>query len=209
MFKLSIDLNLICVSLFVLVCAILLLFVLLDVNYFLRVGFTILKGRYFEKPVKIDGTSEIFDICTTNDLDLFLNYMSNSRYVRAADFGRFHFLDRTGLLKVITKAKAHIMQGACNVRFRRPIPLTSTYKLTTKIVYWDEKSIFFEQQFITSDGFIRAVIISQNKLINLSVPETMAKLMDKDESYRPDIPEEVKLWVSSITASSNRLRKTD
>ncbi|XP_023012106.1 protein THEM6 [Leptinotarsa decemlineata] len=192
------------------VTGIALLYIFFDVNYFLRCLFTIGWGRLFQKNKKPDETTEVYGICTSQDLDIMFKHMNNARYVRELDFARFHFYDRTGLYQEIKKNKAHVLQTASNVRYRRTIPLFNTYKITTKIVSWDEKTLFLEQQFITThDGFIRAVVLSKQTTLNFNVAEIMAKLTGKDVSYRPTPPEELQDWLSSMEKSSNRMRKRD
>ncbi|KAG5888390.1 hypothetical protein JTB14_035696 [Gonioctena quinquepunctata] len=194
----------------VLMTAITLLYVFFDVNYFLRVAFTIAWGKLFQKKKKLDETTEVYGICTTQDLDIMFRHMNNARYVRELDFARFHFYERTRLYEEIKKNKAHVLQTASNIRYRRTIPLFNTYKITTKIVFWDEKTMYIEQQFVTlHDGFIRALILSKQTTISLDVPQVMAKLTGKDVSYRPTPPAELQDWLASIEKSSNRLRKRD
>lgn len=188
---------------------ILLAFIFWDVHYFLRVAFTITWGRLFQKQFPVLDTSSITSIVTTNDLDIMFKHMNNARFVRELDFARFYFYDRSGLYKAITSMKGHVLQTACNIRYRRTIPLFSLYKITTKVIYWDDKTLYLEQQFITNDGFIRAIVHSQQKTIGINVPEIMAKLMGKDLSYRPEILPELQQWLESIETSSNRLRKKD
>ncbi|XP_018572437.1 protein THEM6-like [Anoplophora glabripennis] len=199
---------LLCYSVFATVVA--LLYILFDVNYFLRIIFTIVLGKLFDKKKKVDESTEIYGVCTSQDLDIFFKHMNNARYVRDLDFARFHFYERTGLYDEITKAKGHVLQTASNIRYRRTIPLFNTYKVTTKIVYWEEKTLYIEQQFITlSDGFIRAIVLSKQGTIGLNVPEIMAKLTGKHISYRPTPPDELQDWLNSMEKSSARLRKKD
>lgn len=78
------------------------------------------------------------------------------------------------------------------------------------MIYWDEKSIYLEQQFVTaSDNFVRAVCLSKQTIIGLNVEQLMAKLMNKDPSYRPEIHDDLRLWMQSMEASSAKLRKKD
>ncbi|KAF7275117.1 hypothetical protein GWI33_012168 [Rhynchophorus ferrugineus] len=136
--------------------------------------------------------------------------MNNARYVRDLDFARFHFYERTGLYDEITKAKGHILQTASNIRYRRTMTLLQAYKITTKIITWDEKTLYIEQQFVTlRDGFVRAVVLSKQTTIGLNVPEIIAKLTGKDVSYRPTPPPELEDWLSSMEKSSERLRKKE
>lgn len=61
--------------------------------------------------------------------------MNNARYVREMDFARFHYYDKTGIYETITKMKGNALQGACNIRYRRTIPIFSFYKVTTKVCF--------------------------------------------------------------------------
>lgn len=79
-----------------------------------------------------------------------------------------------------------------------------------QIVYWDEKTMYLEQQFISlSDGFIRAVVLSKQNVIGLNFCEVVSKMLDKDQSYRPQILPELELWLTSMEKSSERLKKKD
>ncbi|CAH0560742.1 unnamed protein product [Brassicogethes aeneus] len=193
-----------------LVTILLILYVLFDVNYFIRIAFTIGYGKLFEKKKRVDDTTVVYGLVTTQDVDIFFKHMNNARYVRDLDFARFHFYERTGIYDEIKKSNGHVLQTASNIRYRRTIPIFQPYKITTKIMYWDEKTLFIEQQFITlSDGFIRAIVHSKQGTIGLNVSEIMAKLTGKDVSYRPTPPAELQDWLTSIEKSSQRLRKKD
>ncbi|KAK9876579.1 hypothetical protein WA026_013959 [Henosepilachna vigintioctopunctata] len=196
-----------CWSVFISIVA--LLYIFFDVNYFLRVAVTVLWGRLFHKKKNVEDTTEIYGLVTTADIDIFFKHMNNARYVRELDFARFHFYDRTGLYEEITRAKGHVLQTASNVRYRRTIPIFTPYKITTKIVAWDERTLYIEQRFVTFDGFIRAIVLSKQGTIGLDVPTIMAKLTKKDVSYRPIPPPELEDWLKSIEKSSERLKKKD
>ncbi|XP_045479531.1 protein THEM6 [Harmonia axyridis] len=193
----------------VIITTIALAYIFFDVNYFIRLGATILWGRLFQKRRNVEDTTEILGIATTTDVDIFFQHMNNARYVRELDFARFHFYDRTGLYDEIKRSKAHILQTASNIRYRRTIPTFTPYRITTQIIAWEEKAMFIEQRFVTFDGFIRAIVLSRQGTIGLNVPEVMAKLTGKDVSYRPVPPPELEDWLKSIEKSSKRLKKKD
>ncbi|KAL1506291.1 hypothetical protein ABEB36_005683 [Hypothenemus hampei] len=194
----------------VVVTILLLLYILFDVNYFLRILFTIGCGRLCTKKKNVNEQTEIYGFCTTQDLDIMFKHMNNARYVRELDFARFHFYDRTGIYEEIMKIKGHVLQTASNVRYRRTIPIFTAYKINTKIVTWDDATLFIEQQFVTlNDNFVRAIILSKQTTIGVNVPELMAKLSGKDISYRPTPPPELQDWLQSIEKSSARLRKKE
>lgn len=78
-----------------------------------------------------------------------------------------------------------------------------------QIVYWDQKTIFIEQQFVgLRDNFIHAVVLSRQSTIGLNVPEIMSKLSEQPITYRPEMPEELYDWLNSIEKSSAKIKKT-
>ncbi|XP_013177699.1 PREDICTED: protein THEM6-like [Papilio xuthus] len=193
-------------------CAILVLvalaYILWDVNYFLRIAFTILTGRLFQKKCGINDTTTIYGFCTTQDVDIFLKHMNNARYVRELDFARFHFYDRTGIYDNIKAANGHALQGASSIRYRRTIPIFSFYKVETKLVYWEDKTLFIEQKFITTnDGFVRAIVLSRQNLLDVDAERLFKGIPGADS--KPECPEEIRHWLQSIEISSARLRKKD
>ncbi|XP_065336505.1 protein THEM6 [Cloeon dipterum] len=178
------------------------LFIFLDANYFIRIAFTILFGRVFQTKKKPTDQTAIYGFCTTQDVDIFVRHMNNARYVREMDFARFHFYDRTGLYESIVENKGNALQGACNIRYRRTIPIFTPYKVVTKLAGWDEKSIYLEQHFVTlSDGFIRAVALSKQNIVGVNVNQML-----KDYP-KPQQTLDLTQWLQSIETSSERLRK--
>ncbi|XP_034824476.2 protein THEM6-like [Maniola hyperantus] len=145
--------------------------------------------------------------CTTQDVDLLFDHLNNARYVREADFARVHFYVRTRLFKYIKAIGGHVLQGATSIRYRRTIPIFTAYKIETKLAYWDDKSLFIEQKFVTFDGFVRAIILSRQNLVNVDV-ETLLKNIPGVE-IKPDCSQEIKYWLQAIEASSMRLRNKD
>ncbi|CAH0728770.1 unnamed protein product, partial [Brenthis ino] len=185
-----------------------LLYIFWDVNYFLRVAFTIGIGRLFQKKSGIKDPTTIYGFCTTQDVDIFLRHMNNARYVRELDFARFHFYDRTGIYQNIKAVDGHVLQGASSIRYRRTIPIFSAYKVETKLVYWEDKTLYIEQKFITlNDGFVRAVILSRQNLINADASALLSNIPGAET--KPECPEEITHWLQSIEISSARLRKKD
>lgn len=150
--------------------------------------------------------------------------MNNARYLRELDFARVDFYERTNLYRKIVAKGGSVFQGAATIRYRRFIRPFSIFKITSKIVYWDDDSIFMEHRFISpSDNFIRCVALCRQRVINCSAEELMTILIDEniDEKYskenkvengdvqkkiKPEVPLEVLKWIESNTISSNNLR---
>uniref|UniRef100_A0A0A9W191 Protein THEM6 n=1 Tax=Lygus hesperus TaxID=30085 RepID=A0A0A9W191_LYGHE len=174
-----------------------------DVQYYLRIMATVLFGRIFQKKSKLTDPTTIYGFCFTQDLDLVMKHMNNARYIRDLDFARFHYYDRTGLYDEMLKRKTDAVQSATSVRYRRVIPIFTFYKVTTQMIYWDERSIYLEQKFITSDNFVRAAILSKATMHKPIVEEVMTVL---NAGPKPQPTDDLKLWLDSMEASSKRLR---
>lgn len=97
--------------------------------------------------------------------------------MRELDFARVDFYERTGLYRTIRSKGGSIVQGAATIRYRRFIKPFRTFHITTKIIYWDEQSIFMEHRFIGRDDFIHAIAICRQRLINCSAEHVMEILL--------------------------------
>lgn len=52
--------------------------------------------------------------------------------------------------------------------------------MSLQIIYWDEKSVFMEHRFITpSDGFVRAIAICRQRLLDCSAEAVIGSLMER------------------------------
>jgi len=146
----------------------------------------------------------IYSLCWTTDIDYFF-HMNNGKYFREMDFGRFDFYFRTGCSPYIEKIPGmYVVQHGASIRYRRSINFLVPFKLETKLVFWDDKSLYFEQRFVTlKDGFVRAVALCKNTVVGGSVREMMASLK---VHVPPPCPEEVGIWLRSQEVSSIKLR---
>ncbi|CAK1543212.1 unnamed protein product [Leptosia nina] len=192
-------------SVFVTIIA--LAYMLFDVNYYIRAACFYALGRLTKKKFNAKNCTTIYGFCTTQDIDLFIKHMNNARYLRELDFARFYFYDISGIYKKILDANGAVLQGASSVRYRRTIPIFTAYKVETKVVYWEDKTLFFEHQFITFDGFVRAVVLSRQNLVNIEADELMKNVPGAE--VKPDCPDEIRHWLTSIEFSSAKLRKKD
>lgn len=77
-----------------------------------------------------------------------------------------------------------------------------------QLVYWEDKNLYIEQKFITlNDGFVRAVILSRQNLVNVDASALLKNIPGADT--KPECPEEITHWLQSIEISSAKLRKKD
>ncbi|XP_011315266.1 protein THEM6 [Fopius arisanus] len=190
------------------VSILLIMYFLFDVNYFLRIFFTLAWGRLFQKKKKLFDTTSIYGICTTQDIDLFLKHMNNARYLRELDFARFHYYDLSGIYGELMRHGAGVVQGASFTRYRRALGILTPYKITTKLIYWEGKNFYVEHEFISlTDNFIRAVALSKQTVTGLKIPVSEIIANIDPTAQRPEINPDLRLWMESMEESSKKLKK--
>lgn len=183
--------------------------------YFMRVGICYVLAKFFKRKVHIlekcaitgewellwrqkqFSKFEIIGICTTKDVDTILTHMNNARYFREVDLARIDFYIRSRLYDVVKSQNGQILLGACNIRFRKFITVFQRFKITTKICYWNEDSIFIEHKFIGRDGFVHATLTCQQRLVNCSGEVVMDILLKQGSTIlsKPEMPMTVVLHI--------------
>ncbi|XP_017849359.1 protein THEM6-like [Drosophila busckii] len=187
----------------------LMLYIMFDVNYFLRTGLTVGLGWIMQKKHKVTDMTTIYGVCTTQDVDIFMRHMNNARYLRELDFACYDFYTLTRLYRRVRQRGGSIMRCTTSIRYRRSIYLFQPYKICTRLVWWDDKAVYLEQQFITlSDGFVRAVVFTKQCITDCSVLEVLSTYPEVAGAL-PELPAELKLFLDAIEVSSQKLRKHD
>ncbi|KAL2726842.1 protein THEM6-like [Vespula squamosa] len=189
---------------------IILIIYFIDVNYFFRLIFTFVWSKCMQKKTKLTNETTIYGICTTQDLDAVMSHMNNARYLREIDFARFHYFVQTEAFSLMRKMGATAVLGGSSTRYRRPIPFLMMYKITTKLIYWDEKSLYFEHKFINlRNNFIHTIILTKQTTIGMKIPLTEFLKKLEPEICLPEITQDLKLWLESMKYSSQKLKKKD
>ncbi|KAK7096758.1 hypothetical protein V1264_003824 [Littorina saxatilis] len=182
------------------------LWMVVDVNYFVRAFWTIVKTKLTRSrtPPGPFVSSTFWSVCLPMDLDCN-RHMNNSRYLRECDFARFQFFLESHLFDVVKKLGGSIVNRGNNIRYRRSILPLDVYKIQTKLLFWDQKNFYIEQQMIRrSDDFVCAVsyvslaVISKDK--SISPQQVIDSMYGKIED--PEAPPEIAAWIKSTEHSS-------
>jgi len=183
---------------------ILLIIAFFDLYWMLRLVYTRILSHILPE-VGLSEEATTYNICWTTDIDYFA-HMNNGKYFREMDFGRFDFYFRTGCSAYIESHPGmFVVQHGASIRYRRSINLFVPFKLVTKLVFWDEKSMYFEQKFISlHDGFIRAIALCKNTVVGGSVKDMLTSL---GKNSPPTCPEEVELWMKWQDTNAKRLKQ--
>jgi len=189
--------------LFYLVFAILVLIAFFDVYWILRLVLTRLVSKLLPA-ITIEDEGVAYNLCWTTDVDYFW-HMNNGKYFREMDFGRFDFYFRTGLAAYIeARPGMFVVQHGASIRYRRPIDILVPFKQVTRLVYWDDRSLYFEQKFVSlADGFVRAVALCKNTVVGGSVTDMMQA---QGCNIPIKMPKEVELWMQSQEVTAGKLR---
>ncbi|XP_052897331.1 protein THEM6 [Anopheles moucheti] len=154
------------------------LYALFELHYFLRMCLCVVSARYLKKRMHILDTGTVVGLCLTNDIDTLLYHMNNARYLREIDFARVDFYERTALYRTIRSKGGSVVQGATTIRYRRFIRPFTRFTISSRIVYWDNQSIFMEHRFLGgTDGFIHCIALCRQRVMQCSVEDVMATLL--------------------------------
>lgn len=120
---------------------------------------------------------------------------------------RYDFYFRSGLAKYIGEHKnIVVVQHAAMIRYRRSIDFLMRFHLKTKLIWFDERALYFEQRFISKhDGFVRAVAVCKNTFVN---SEDMVKVMTEHFNIPlPVCPPYLESFIKSNEESSLALKE--
>ncbi|KAM9789343.1 protein THEM6-like [Neosynchiropus ocellatus] len=180
------------------------LFCSLDVWYFLRAAFVVVRAWF--QPVVRDITAEqvVSGRVTPHDIDMC--HMNNARYLRECDFARFSLYVRNGVFKALRALRGSMVVSATTIRYRRALCIGEGYELRSRIVTWDDKAFFLEQRFVsTNDGLVCAVMYCKQS-VTRSSPDKVMEHLCKRKVEIPEFPEDLQHWVNFISSSSQALR---
>jgi acyl-CoA thioesterase FadM len=138
-----------------------------------------------------------------NDVDV--RKMTNDRFIALMDLGRMDIAFRVGLIKPMIKRKWIPIATYDTIRFRYYLKIFQKYKLRTKIIFWNEKTFYFEQQFerldrIVGTGYVCATCLGPEGLVS---PKEMIASTGQSVSSppKPDI-------VSKIEEAENLIHES-
>ena len=144
-----------------------------------------------------------------NDLDA-LFHVNNGVYLTLMDLGRTDLLLRSGVFSKVRNNGWYPVLAAETIRFKRSLTLWQRFTIRTKVVGWDERSIYLEQQFIAKGKLVAKAVVDARFLAKKGgvVPpsELLQFLEIKTES--PALEPWVAIWISSIREMSMELEET-
>ncbi len=89
--------------------------------------------------------------CLPTDLDVNM-HMTNSRYHSFTDLVRIDLVIRSGAWKRLQAEGLYPVLGSATMRFRRSIRPFQKFIVTARVLSWDDRWIYIEHKFLTSQG---------------------------------------------------------
>ena len=137
-----------------------------------------------------------------NDIDV--TKMTNDRFIAVMDLGRMDVAFRVGLIRIMFRRKWVPLATFDTIRFRHPLKVFQKYKLRTRIIWWDESTFYFEQQFerkgrTLATGYVYATLLGSGGPIS---PEDV--LSEIGQSAEP--PEKPEI-VSKLQATESAIHE--
>ncbi|XP_069129391.1 protein THEM6-like [Argopecten irradians] len=194
----------------ILYLCLLLLVLLFDISYYIRqislVITSLIRRRSSTKSLL--EASEITGIVLTSDLDLQF-HMNNARYLRECDFGRTKlWIENRIIGKIGVGRTVKLTNAAQSVRYRKSLQLFDRFTVISKVIFWDEKAFYMEQQVIRQrDNFICAVVMCKQAVIGQSPVSLVEKLPGHSTVTPPPLTPELQTLMESWQHSSDRLKK--
>lgn len=118
------------------------------------------------------------------------------------DLGRLDLLLRTGLWRVLKEKKYFVVVEAQTIRYRKSLVVFDRFKITTRILGWDEKSFFVEQKFWRKDVLVAEAVV-KGRILRKSrgtVPAAEVVGLLGMEPVSPVLEEAVLVWNRSVVS---------
>jgi acyl-CoA thioesterase FadM len=135
-----------------------------------------------------------------NDLDPNW-HMNNGRYLTIMDLGRLDMTIHSGLMRAVIRNRWMPVLGGATIRYQRPLQPFQCYTLTTRIIGWDEKWIYMEQQFDSNEkraatALVKALVRGRDR--SIPTAEVMREVGVDQPS--PPFPDHLRAWIAADEA---------
>jgi acyl-CoA thioesterase FadM len=126
---------------------------------FFRTLFHLWRSRFGRRLGPYDVARTRF-VTLPTDLDI-LNHMNNGVYLSIMDVARFDLLVRNGVWKIFRARGWYPVVVSETVTFRKSLTIWQRFTIESRIVGFDDKSVYVEQRFVRPDAQGRPEIYAQ------------------------------------------------
>jgi acyl-CoA thioesterase FadM len=141
-------------------------------NLWFRVIMVWIRALFRSKLTSTDISITPF-VVLPHDIDINI-HLNNGRYLTFMDLGRLDFTVRMGLARLFFKKSWVPVVASVGIRFRKSIGLFKKFELHTKIVGFDDRFVYIEQDFVIGTevfarGLVKACFLHKGKMISMDL----------------------------------------
>ena len=120
--------------------------------------------------ISLTETHRSYLVCWPWDIDMW-GELNNGRALSLFDFGRFGLSLRAGLFSGFFKHKMHMTVAGVSIRYRYRIKTFQRLEMRTRIIFHDERFLYFEQVLLLKDGrcavhgLMRTAVVENRNLV--------------------------------------------
>jgi acyl-CoA thioesterase FadM len=134
------------------------------------------------------------------DLDLYL-HVNNGVYLQMMDVGRSNFIADIDGFRRLGGRKWYPVVAASTVKYRRSLKLWDKFELTTRVLGWDERVVYIEQEFTCrgeqyAKGYVAGRFLGPDGA-RVPAPDVVALVGDVPATS-PELPREVADWATAV-----------
>lgn len=134
------------------------------------------------------------------DLDMY-GHVNNGTYLQMMDVARSNYLADVRAFRRLVQLRWYPVVAASTVTYRRSLLLGQRFELRTRVVGWDERVVFLEQEFVRDgDRIARGIVAGRflargthERVAATHVVETLWPGLEP-----PEIPADVATWARAF-----------
>lgn len=141
------------------------------------------------------------------DLD-FYGHVNNGVYLQMMDVARSNFLADAGALRAVRARGWAPVVAASTMKYRRSLRLWDAFRITTRVLGWDERVVYLEHVFdrggeLCARGVIAARFLHRDGS-RVPAPEVVAFLADLGGGHvaQPELPPDVAAWARAVDVAA-------
>ncbi|MFA5593095.1 MAG: thioesterase family protein [Micavibrio sp.] len=176
-------------------------------NLYIRLLYMLIASFFKPRIEEALGSSSL-DFCVLpSDLDLN-GHMNNGRYLTIMDLGRMDYVLRVGMAGYIIRNGYIPVLSSASIRYRLPLLPFRKFRLTTRILCWNDKWFYMEHRFIIrggkKDGAVAAIALVKGSFFDKKTRATVpsASILNAIDytGESPAFPTSIVKWAESEEA---------
>jgi acyl-CoA thioesterase FadM len=171
------------------------------VNLVFRLLWLLIVARFRRRCDVLGPVRTPFRVLPT-DLDV-QRHVNNGVYLSLLDLARTDLLVRSGLAGPVRERGWYPVVTAESIRFRRSLKLFQRFDVETRVVGWDDRSIFLDQRFFHADDEVASALVA-GRFLRRGGSVTPAEVMAL-AGMQPGPPPPMPAWAERLAAAPDAL----